>query len=131
MGTKHLDTVRNSHRRCSVKEGVLKSFANFIRNYLCWGFFIIKLLAFGPATLLKRDSTQLLCCKFCEIFKGPFLEDICEPLLTYSVGWLKLTEVTKYDFQRMGEVIFKKNIWRRETNQCLRQKNLEEYRHKK
>ena len=30
---------RSSHRRCSVKKGVLKNFANFTGKHLCWSFF--------------------------------------------------------------------------------------------
>ena len=44
------------HQRCSVKRGVLEKLANFIGKHLCWSLFIIKLQAFGPSTLLKRNS---------------------------------------------------------------------------
>ena len=36
--------------------GVLKNFANFTGKHLCWSHFLIKLQAWGSATLLKRDS---------------------------------------------------------------------------
>ena len=36
------------------KNGVLKNFAR--GQHLCWSLFVIKLQAFSPATLLKRDS---------------------------------------------------------------------------
>ena len=42
-------------KRCSVKKGVLKKFANLTGKHLCWSLFLIKLQAFRPATLLKRD----------------------------------------------------------------------------
>ena len=35
--------IRNSHRKCSVKIGVLKSFTNFKGKRLCWRLFLIKL----------------------------------------------------------------------------------------
>ena len=38
------------------KKGVLKNFANFTEKRLCWSFLLIKLQAFKPAYLLKRDS---------------------------------------------------------------------------
>ena len=44
---------RSNHRRCSVKKGVLKNFANFTGKHLRWSLSLIKL---RPATLLKRDS---------------------------------------------------------------------------
>ena len=46
---------RSSHWSCSVKKGVLKKFADFTRKHLCWNLFSMKLRAFSPATILKRD----------------------------------------------------------------------------
>ena len=51
-----LGLFRSSHRRCSVKKGVLKTFANFTGKHLCWNLFLITLQVFRPATLLKRYS---------------------------------------------------------------------------
>ena len=67
-----------SHRICSVKKGVLKTVANFTRKQLCWSLFLIKLQAFSPAILLKRDSNaQLFFCEICKISKNTnFKEDI-------------------------------------------------------
>ena len=48
--------TRSRHRRCSVKRGVLKNFANFTGKHLCWSLFLIMLQSFNPATFLKRDS---------------------------------------------------------------------------
>ena len=48
------DLFRSSHQWCSVKKGVLKTFANFTGKHLCWGLFLITLLVLRPATLLKR-----------------------------------------------------------------------------
>ena len=48
--------LRTSHRKCSVKKGVLKTFAIFTGKHLCWSLFLIKLQPWRPATLLKRDS---------------------------------------------------------------------------
>ena len=47
---------RDSHQRWSIEKAVLKSFAIFTGKHLCWSLFLIKLHAFRPATLLKRDS---------------------------------------------------------------------------
>ena len=48
---------RSSRRRCSVKKGALKNFANFARKHLCWSLFFKK---------LKVYSTLF----FCEIYKN-------------------------------------------------------------
>ena len=53
-----LDLFRSSHQRCSVKKGVLKTFANFTGKHLCWSLFLITLLVFRPANLLKRYRTS-------------------------------------------------------------------------
>ena len=37
--------LRSSHRRCSVKKGVLKNFAELTGKHLCWCLFLIKLQA--------------------------------------------------------------------------------------
>ena len=48
---------RSSHKRCSVKKGLLKSFANFIGKHLWWSFFLRKL--------------QVFSCEICEILSTP------------------------------------------------------------
>ena len=35
--------------------GAPKNFATFTEKHLCWSLFLTKLLAWGPATLLKTD----------------------------------------------------------------------------
>ena len=49
---------RNSHRCCSIKKTFLKYFAIITRKHLFWGLFLIKLQAFSPATLWKRNSNR-------------------------------------------------------------------------
>ena len=48
---------RSSHRRCSVRKGVLRNFAKFTRKHLCQSLFSNKIAGLRPATLFKkRDS---------------------------------------------------------------------------
>ena len=51
------NAFKSSHSRCSFKKAVLNNFAIFTRKHLCWSLFLIKLLAFSSATLLKRGSS--------------------------------------------------------------------------
>ena len=44
------------------------------------------LQAFSPATLLKRDPTQLFSCKHCETFKSSFFYRTL-PVLASVVSW--------------------------------------------
>ena len=46
--------ARSSHRRCSVRKGVLKNFAKFAGKHLCQKLFFKKVVGRRPATLLKR-----------------------------------------------------------------------------
>ena len=34
--------IRSSHRRCSLRKGVLKNFVNFKEKHLCWSVFFNK-----------------------------------------------------------------------------------------
>ena len=55
------------------KIGVLKNFANYTGEYLCWSLFLIKLQPLRPTTLLKRDfSTGCFLVKFAKFLKTPF-----------------------------------------------------------
>ena len=45
---------RSSHRRFSVKKVVLKNFANFTGNQLCWILFLIKLFEIFTSTYLEE-----------------------------------------------------------------------------
>ena len=50
-------SVKSSHRKCSVKKGVLINFANFTGKHLSWGFFLTK----------WQTPTQLCSCEYsCE-----------------------------------------------------------------
>ena len=56
--------------RCSaVKKGAHKNLANFVGKKLCLSLFFMKLQAFRLATLLKRDSKNLL------IFEKTYCEE--------------------------------------------------------
>ena len=73
------ETVRRSHWRCSVKQVVLKNFANFTTENLYWSLFSIKLQFWGPATISKK-RTKVLSCKLCELSRAIILKNIYERL---------------------------------------------------
>ena len=64
----------SSHRRCSVKKGVLKNFANFTGKHLFWSLFLIKLQASGLGLQLYQKETpkKAFSCEICEIFKNTY-----------------------------------------------------------
>ena len=45
---------RSSHRRCSVRKGVLRNFAKFTGEHLCQSLFLNKVTGLRPATLWKK-----------------------------------------------------------------------------
>ena len=58
---------RSSHRRCSIRKGVLRNFAKFTRNHLCQSPFFNKVAGPGLQLYLKETLAQV-----CEISKNPF-----------------------------------------------------------
>ena len=67
-------TNRSSRSQMFFKIGLLENFANFRGKDLCWSLFLIKLLVWRSATLLKWDTKTgvFLSCEICEILKNIF-----------------------------------------------------------
>ena len=67
-------TSTSSHRRCSVKKGVLRNFANSQENTCVKVAFLIKL----ACNLIKKENlAQVFSCEFCEVFKNTlFIEHL-------------------------------------------------------
>ena len=61
---------KSSRSQMIFKIGVLKHYAIFTRKYLCWSYFLIKLQAWRPTILLKRDSNTDIFLEYCETFKN-------------------------------------------------------------
>ena len=58
---------RSSHRRCSIKKGVLRNFAKFTGKHLFQSLFFNK--------VKKETLAQLFSCEFCKTFKNTFLTE--------------------------------------------------------
>ena len=63
---------RNSHRRCSVQESVLKIFA---RKTPVLESLFNKVVGFQACHVKKDTPTQALFCEICEIFKNTYFEE--------------------------------------------------------
>ena len=63
----------SSHSQMLFKIGVLKDFAVFTGKHMCLSLFLIKLQAFGPATILNETPKQVFSCEYCEIVKNSFV----------------------------------------------------------
>ena len=62
---------KSSHRKCSVKKGVLKNFANFTGKYFSQACNFIK----------NETLTLVFSYEVCEISGTPVIKNICERLL--------------------------------------------------
>ena len=70
----NLTSYRSSHRRCSVRKGVIRNFVKFTGKHLCQSLFFNKVEGLRPALLKKRLSHRCSC-EFCEITKKTFLTE--------------------------------------------------------
>ena len=84
----------NSHRRCSVKKGVLRNFAEFPGKHLCQRLFANKVESARPETLSKK-SLQYRCfpVNFAKFLRTAFLQNTFTRLLlrkeNYRAIWMK------------------------------------------
>ena len=74
-------TDRSSHRRFSVKKGVLKNFAKFTGKHLCQILFFNKV---AGLRFKKENLAQVFSYEFCEISKSTFF---IEHFQTTSSKW--------------------------------------------
>ena len=73
---------RSSHRRCSVKKGVLRNFAKFTGKHLCQSLFFNKVIDLRLVTLLKKKLWhRCFCMNFSEFLRTPFLQNTSRQLL--------------------------------------------------
>ena len=73
--TQQKENDRTSHRKCSLKNGVLKNFAKFAGKDLCQSLFFHKVTGFRPAILLKRRLWQnCFTVNFANILRTHFLQ---------------------------------------------------------
>ena len=61
--------------KCSVKKIVFENFARFTGKHLCWGLLLIKLQAWKPATLLKKNPARVPSCEYCKICKNNYFDE--------------------------------------------------------
>ena len=74
-------TYRSSHRRCSVKKGVLKNFTEFVGKHLCPSLFLNKVAGSASNFIKKETLAQVFSCEFCKIFENIVLKEYLRWLL--------------------------------------------------
>ena len=72
----------------TIKLGVLQNFAIYTGKQLRWSLFLVKLLAFSPATLLKRDSSTEVFLWIYVNFFSPSAVDASEKRISTDVARL-------------------------------------------
>ena len=81
-------SFRSSHRRCSLKTGVLRNFAKSIGKHPCQSLFVNEVTGLGlrPATLLKkRIWHRCFPVNFAKFPRTPFLIEHLWWLLTWNI----------------------------------------------
>ena len=67
------DKSRSSHRRCSVRKGVLRNFAKFTEKHLYQSLFFNKVAGLRPTTLFKKRLWhRCLPVSFVKFLRTPF-----------------------------------------------------------
>ena len=73
---------RSSHRRCSLRKGVLRNFAKFAGKHLCQSLFFNKATGLRPARLLKKRLWHLCFpLNFAKFIRTLFLQNTSGQLL--------------------------------------------------
>ena len=84
LNTKRIPT-RSSHRRCSVKKGVLRNFTKFTGKHLCQSLFFNSVASLRPATLLKKGLWhRCFPVNFVKFPRTPYLQNTTERLLLFK-----------------------------------------------
>ena len=77
-----ISRLRSSHRRCSLKKGVLRNFAKFTRKHLCQRPFFNKVAGLRPAAFLKKSLWhRCFHINFAKFLRTPFLQNTSGRLL--------------------------------------------------
>ena len=85
---------RSSHRRCSVRKGVLRNFAKFTGKHLCQRLFFNKVAGLRPVTLLKKSLWhRCFPVNFAKFLRTPFLQNTSGRLLLFLFRESKSTVV--------------------------------------
>ena len=94
-GNKNADN-RSSHQRCSIKKGVLRNFAKFLRKRLCQSLFFNKVAGLRAAILLKKRLWHTCFpMNFAKFQTAPFLQNTSWRLLLMQSNFLSLYSLIK------------------------------------
>ena len=79
--------IKSSHRRCSVKNDVLKNFAKFTGKHMCQCLFFDNVAVLRPATFLKmRLRRRCFAMNFAKFLRTPVFREHLWMLLLKDAG---------------------------------------------
>ena len=82
-----MDRNRSSHRRCSVRKGVLRYFAKITGKHLCQSLIFNKVAGLRSATLLKKRLWhRCFPVNFAKFLRTSFLQKTSGRLLLYGLS---------------------------------------------
>ena len=84
------------HRMCSLRKTVLESFAKPAGKLLCRSLFFNEVVGLRSSTLLKKTSTQVFSCQFCEFYKNSYLEEHKQTAVSEKTYNYRSITVKKY-----------------------------------
>ena len=98
---------RSSHRRCSVRKGVLtRNFGKFTGKHLCQSLLFNKVAGVKPATLIKRDSdTGFFSVNFAKFLRTPIFPEHFHATASYR-SLLVFSNTTKKSESYIHEAWF-------------------------
>ena len=74
--------IWSSHRRCSIRKGIFKSFARFTGKHLCQSLLFNNIAGLRLATLLKKRLwDRCFPLNFAKILRSPILQNTSERML--------------------------------------------------
>ena len=81
---------RSSHRRCSVRNGILRKLAKFTGKHLCKSLFFNKVSGLRPLTLLKRRLWhKCFPMNFAKFLRTPIFKNTSERVLLNKLITIK------------------------------------------
>ena len=78
------EAIQRQSTEMFYKKAVLKDFAMFTGNQLCWSLFIIKLQAFRPTVLLKILQHRCFPVNVTKFLRRAFFQNICKRCFSLS-----------------------------------------------
>ena len=85
----------SSHRRCSVKKGVLRSFTKFAGKYVCQGLFLIKVQALACNIIKNQTLAKVFSCEFYEISNNAFFTEHLRATVSVKARYRRLPQFQK------------------------------------